>query len=324
VYGGKVAPSSRAPAGNRDDAGRVEPGAQGGFARAVNDTRGSNMRRKSLVIVGAGAALLALTACGPSVAGSAAPAGGASGAASQGQAQGGSDTKVSTVAELGSLVQHNASAKNAVHIDMNMTMNSTDVTASGDMKFAGSQSAMQLNMTIPGAGSMEMVLVDGVEYMKLPAGMAPGGKPWVKLDLSSGNPASAALGSSAAMTQQADPSTLIDKIKSAGTIKSVTQEQLNGQDTTHYSITVDPKKMAADMGATDTEKQALGQLNVGSMPFDVWVDSNNLPVKITSKTATSVAGAGAIEATVTVNYTKWGEQVNVQAPPADQVGTLGG
>lgn len=283
------------------------------------------MRRKSLLIVGAGAALLALTACGPSVAGSAAPVAGGNDAASQGQAaQGGSNTKVSTVAELGSLVQHNASAKNAVHIDMHMTSNGTDVAANGDLKFAGAQSAMHLTMAIPGAGGMEMIMVGGAEYMKLPAGMSPSGKPWVKLDLSGTNPAAAAFGSSAAMSGQADPSTLIDKIKSAGTITSVTQEQLNGQDTTHYAITVDPKKMAADMGASATEKQALDQLTVGSLPFDVWVSSDNLPVKITSKTATSVPGVGAVEATVTVNYSKWGEPVNVQAPPADQVGTLGG
>jgi hypothetical protein len=86
---------------------------------------------------------------------------------------------------------------------------------------------------------------------------------------------------------------------------------------------VDVQKMIATMGTgmSASEQQAMSALGVRSMPFDIWVDSDNLPVKITTKTTTSgLTGSGASEVDMTVTYTNWGESLNIQAPPADQVG----
>ncbi|HEX9339033.1 MAG TPA: hypothetical protein VF892_24240, partial [Pseudonocardiaceae bacterium] len=142
------------------------------------------------------------------------------------------------------------------------------------------------------------------------------------------DPASKSLGSTAGLADQTDPTQLINKIAQAGTITNVTHDSVDGVATTHYSITVDVQKMIATMGGSNNaaEKQAMSQLGLKSMPFDIWVNSDNLPVKITTDLAVgSMAGAGApSQVDVTVNYSHWGESVAIQAPPADQVGTLGG
>jgi hypothetical protein len=289
------------------------------------------MLRKTLLVAGAGAALIALSACGPdNIAGSATSQGsGGAAAASSGpssSAPSGDSQKISTVADLGALVQHNASAKNSVHVQMDMSIPGAGaISAQGDMKFAGTQSAEQMTMTVPGAGAMQMVIVGGNFYMKLPAALSSSDKPWVKVDTSGNDALSQSLGSTASLADQTDPTQLIDKIKSAGTITNTTHEQLNGEATTHYSINVDVKKMAANMASTDTEKQALSQLGATTMPFDIWVNSDNLPVKIVTKIAFPDPTSGKSEqVSMTALYTNWGQPVTVTAPPADQVGTLGG
>jgi hypothetical protein len=290
------------------------------------------MRSKTLLVAGVGAAVLALAGCSPtSINGSAAPQG-ASAASGNGGGQSATDTgKISSLADLGAVVKHNATAKNSVHIQMAMSIPGAGaINASGDMKFAGAQSAERLTMSMPSIGDMGLVVVDGTFYMKLPSGLAGmmGGsddKPWTKVDLNGDDPTAKSLGSTADLADQSDPSEMIDKIKSAGTITKVTQEQLNGEQTTHYAITVDVAKMADTMTGDDAEKQAMSQLGVKSMPFDIWVNSDNLPVRIITKIAyADPLGGGSQQVAMTVNYTNWGQPVTITAPPADQVGSLDG
>ena len=290
------------------------------------------MRSRMLLVAGVGATLLTLAACGSTVTGSPTPVAGGSGG-------GGTTQKITTVSDLGALVQHNATSKNSAHVTMAMNVGGMGaINATGDIKFDGTQSAEQMAMTLPGMGDMQIVVIGTTTYMKLPsdlAGLAGGTgmtKPWMKIDLSGNDALSKSLGSTAGLADQTDPTQLIKKIAQAGTITKVTQDTVDGAPATHYSITVDVQKMLTTMtgNADDTEKQALTQLGLKTMPFDIWVNSDNLPVNITtamafSGSAMSAAGGGApTQVDVTVNYTKWGEPINIQAPPADQVGTLGG
>lgn len=276
------------------------------------------MRSRTLLVAGVGAAVFALAGCAQhTISGSAAPQGAAAQA-------GGVSTTAASVADLGAAVQHNAAEKNSVHVDMNVTVPGAGaLTASGDMRFAGTKSAVHLTMDLPSVGSMEMVVVDGTFYMKLPAGLSSlmGGsddKPWAKVDLGSTDAITQSLGSTADFANQVDPTQMINQIKSAGTITKVTHETLNGQQTTHYAITVDVAKLAG------AEKASMAGLGVSTLPFDIWVNSDN-PVRIITKVgyADPVSGSSQ-QVAVTVNYSNWGQPVTVTAPPADQVGTLDG
>jgi hypothetical protein len=291
------------------------------------------MRSKTLLVAGIGAALITLAGCGGgTVTGSATPQGGGGSGGSQQQQQG-SGQKITTVGDLGALVQHNTSTKNTAHMTMSMDIGGMGaITASGDMKFAGTQTAEQMTMTLPGMGDMQMIMTGTTIYMKIPASLAGMGssdstKPWMKLDLSGNDALSKSLGSTANLADQTDPTQLISKIAQAGTITGVTHDTVDGAATTHYAITVDVQKMIATMGgaADDAQKQAMSQLGLKSMPFNIWVNSDNLPVKITTDLAFANPASGApSQVNMTVLYTKWGESVNIQPPPADQVGTMGG
>ncbi len=283
------------------------------------------MRRFTWTVLAAGVgATIALAGCSTTVTGSAAPQGAAAQAGASQQAG-----TVSTVTDLGAAVQHTASARNSVHVAMSMAIPEAGaITASGVLRYGSAGVAEQLSMTLPGAGAIEIVLLDGSIYEKLPSGVGSTlgtDKPWIKIDLTGpGSPLAGSLGSSATLSDQADPTQLLQQIAKAGTITRTTHETVNGTATTHYAITVDVAKLVATMSGNDQEKQALSELGVTSMPFDIWVDSNNLPVRIMSKTAYANPLTNESAAvTVTINYSGWGQPVTIQAPPADQVGTIG-
>lgn len=277
------------------------------------------MRSRASLVAGVGAAAIALAGCATTISGSAAPAG-TSGS--------GYAAPVRTVEDLGAAVSHNTQAS-AVHMNMAVTVPEVGtITASGDAKFASSQPSEQMTMTIPSVGDMKIVLVSGTIYMSLPpnlsGALSTSGKPWVKLDLNSLNPQFQSLSQSAGLAGQADPTQLLQQISAAGTITKVTHETVDGVPTTHYSITVDVAKMLRSTNASDQEKQALAQLGITTMPFDIWVNSDNLPVRIVTNVPFSEGTTSGQPLSISVNYSNWGEPVTVTAPPADQVTPLGG
>lgn len=282
------------------------------------------MRSRAFLVAGVGAAAIALAGCSSTISGSAAPVGAA-------HTGGGSSDPagIHTVADLGAAVEHNTAAS-SVHLTMSVSIpGAGDITATGKVKFAGAQTQEQMVMALPQVGAMQMVLSSGQLYIELPPnlmGTLNVDKQWVRIDLGGSNPLAQSLGSEADLADQANPSQLINQIAAAGTITKVTQETLNGQPTTHYSITVNVAKMAQTMtGGNASEKQALSQLGITTMPFDIWVNSSNLPVKIITSFAFADPTSGqSQQVKITVNYTMWGLPVDIVVPPASQVGTLGG
>jgi hypothetical protein len=279
------------------------------------------MSVRGIRLLGAGAAGLALLAgCGSGAAGG--PL---------------SPPKISTVADLSTAVSATTSQKGTVRLTMTMDSNATThVTASGSgvIRFYP-QPAGDLTMNIgsPGGASLgqaEAIAVDGAFYMKLPSGFAQNlgrslgsgsdlTKPWLRFDQNGTDPISRLVSPMLNSAQQYDdPAAMIAKIKAAGTITSTTQEQVDGQPTTHYTIKVDIRQLAATLPDSDPEKRLMNQAgNTGltSQTVNVWVNSQGLPVR-------DVITTGQV--TATIDYSDWGTPVTVTAPPADQVGTLPG
>lgn len=276
------------------------------------------MRSRSLVA--AGIAVLAVAGCSTGITGRAAPLGATD--------QGGS-AQIASVADLGSVVQRNADAKDSVHFEGQVDVpDQGALTATGDMKFGSQHASGQLTMNLPGLGQFDVVVIDTAVYMKLPPnllsqlGQSPD-KPWVEVPLD--GTANSAIGSTVNLATEMDPTHMIDEIESAGTISQVSQEQIDGIPTTHYAITVDVAKLARTMTDNPSEEQALTRVNVPTVPFDLWVDVANLPIRIVSTmflAATSTAKPEQV--TMTTNYSQWGEQVSITAPPAAQVTRIGG
>lgn len=278
------------------------------------------MRRTGLLICGTAVAALALAGCGQSsIAGSATANGGNNPAASGGGGVGG----VISVAQLGDLVSANTNKKETAHFSLQVT-GTVGISSSGEVRF-GSPLAMDETTNVPQMGDLEIRVLDNIAYLKLPASIAQmegATKPWVKLDPNGNNPLDKAMAGSLQTAQQdVDPSAMLNKIKSAGTITATSHEQVNGENTTHYTITVDPKKLTTNVAGLGTDANMLPN----SMTVDYWVNSDNLPVKFsTAATVQSPTGGAPIQVNVTGNFTDWGQPVNITAPPADQVGSLGG
>ena len=278
------------------------------------------MRRTALFICGIAAGLATQTACGQSVSGS------ASGVNTGGAA--GNVGGVTTVAQLGELVASHTSGTSA-HISMQIT-GTMGATVTGVIKF-GNPIAMDETTSLAGMGSIEVRIVDNTVYMQLPdsiRSMAGTSTPWVKIDPNGSGPISQLLSGSLSQAQQnADPSKMLDQIKSAGTITSTRSEQLGGQAVTHYTITVDLKKLIDSGNLPAAEAQQLNQaaqLGMKTETINVWTNSDNLPVKFaTSVSLANPQSSGqTIHEDITANFTQWGQPVSVTAPPADQVSTL--
>jgi hypothetical protein len=181
-------------------------------------------------------------------------------------------------------------------------------------------------MTVPNVGPVRVVLVAGMVYLDVPvtAGTkSASGKPWVNVTTikpgTSGQLQS--LARTSILATQADPAHLLQQIASASTITTATHEMLGGVETTHYAITVDTAKLGRSNPA---ERPALRKLGVTSLPFAIWLNGGNLPVRVVTvvpiSAPTVISGR---QFSITVNYTRWGVPVVITAPPANEVTPLG-
>ena len=177
-----------------------------------------------------------------------------------------------------------------------MTVMSTDkagkpqsLTSTSEFVVAGSTRNVKTAI-VSGSGTIEVLIVDGVTYLKDPAPKA-GAKPWLKLDPNGKDFMSALLGGVIGLI--GDPTRLL----TAGSDKAtVTKIGVEGG-LTHYQITGIDKDQSAD----------------------VWVDAQDRPAKLT---ATAPGKPGEAPASIEIVYSDWGAaDITVTAPPADQVGT---
>lgn len=177
-----------------------------------------------------------------------------------------------------------------------------------------------------GVGRMTMVEDGLVMYMSGEAvtGRLPGGKAWVRIDLSK---AASALGVDLSnMTGgQSDPRTSLEQLKEAGNVVEVGHDTIDGVDTTRYSVLVDMRKgLDTVKGA---EREALQQLvdrleQAGGryVPADVWVDGDGY-LRRFHMAMSNYLGSGS-SFTLTMKLSAFGEPVAIAVPPADQVADL--
>jgi hypothetical protein len=249
------------------------------------------------------------------------------GNAQGGGSGGGAPEAATNLVALAKQVGDQTDQSSTAHMKFTGDAGQMKITGEGDMRLGGGEPAMSMDMDTGQTGQMSMVLLDGVLYMKLPAELSQGDKPWIKIDSKDKtNPVAQALSSVVdQMRQNADPRASLEQFEKAGTIDSTSKEELNGEQTTHYKITVDVQKLA-DTQTDPTLKQAMEtaiKSGLKDFPVEVWVNGENLPLrtKVQMPTADPTSGK-SVPVNVQVDYSKWGEPVDIQAPPADQVGEL--
>lgn len=179
---------------------------------------------------------------------------------------------------------------------------------------AGNASDWQADVILDGTDAKDIV-----EYMRLPvlAKQLPGGKPWVKIDLNKlGSLKGVDVTTLLQSAGQQDPTQALQLLQSVGNVKEVGSEQVDGVDTTHYSGTIDPQKVAEKSGITGLAP-VLAASGAQSIPIDVWVDGDGYVRKFQE----SVKGTNAT-VLIAAQLSDFGATVDVTPPPADQTTDL--
>jgi len=167
---------------------------------------------------------------------------------------------------------------------------------------------------------------DGTKvYLSSPLleGALPKGKTWVSGDLEKlGKGQGIDLGQVGAFGES-DPREALDILRGfSGDLEQVGRESVRGVDTTHYRATLDPEKIAAEVGKSKGGGDLVGglvdqvkQAGLREIPVDVWVDDDMLLRRLELKVSSTQSG----DATFTMELYDYGEPVDVTPPPADQV-----
>lgn len=199
------------------------------------------------------------------------------------------------------------------HVEMTIDGAGTAITAQGDVAVGRTPADTVMSMTMDtgatGMGTVSMILVDKVLYVN--AGGLTGDK-YGAIDLDSSSSMIAQQFGS--ITEQLDPSQQLEQFQKALTSleKKGKPETIDGVEAQPYELTIDPSKMV-DLGAG-------GAAVPKTLTYTLYIGPDDLLRRITA----SVAGS-----TVRADYSRWGEKVDVEAPPADQIsqdalGQLGG
>ncbi|WP_375480777.1 hypothetical protein [uncultured Jatrophihabitans sp.] len=284
------------------------------------------LRRAPLVLVLPAAAVLA--ACSSTTAGkgsedtAAATAGSTSTSTSTSSASTSSASAPSTTAStpadahgLGALLQRGVANVQSAHFTLDTKIATQSVTGTGDEKLDhGKVQAFRVTETIGSAGEIEIILVDGKAYAKLPATLNTSGKPFVLLSTNSSNATIRQL--AASITSSLSSGASLQSINALATAATSTRlvgkQEINGVQATHYDLVIDPTKITTD----PTTKQGLTQSGITSIPMQLYVDSQGRPVEVDENI--TVSGQTV---TTKVALSRYNQPVTITAPPASQVST---
>lgn len=192
-------------------------------------------------------------------------------------------------------------------------------TTNGRMQMTMDFSGLPAQVTQNGS-TAEFVLADKVMYLKMPflSGMLPGGKQWMKVDLAAA--AKKAGTSSLGSFGQVDPQQWLQQLLASTDTKKVGTDTVQGEQMTHYRTTIDPAKALSKVPAAQRAalQKAMKQIGMSSVPVDVWVDGKGL-LRRESLSLDYGQGLGNATMKLTFDMHDFGEPVNVEVPPADQV-----
>ena len=179
-------------------------------------------------------------------------------------------------------------------------------TMSGQARFSDGGVDMAASST--GAQAMEIILLDQVMYMKSPD--MGTGDTYLEIDLSDPSSLFGMLG------KATDPEVMFQALETPQALELLGEEEVDGVATNHYRITIDPADYLEAMDFPAAMKEFLPR----EMVTEMWVDGDNLPRKFAQTIETpSQAGGEPVPSTTEGTYSDFGLDVDIEAPPADQI-----
>jgi len=263
--------------------------------------------RRALVSATVPVVLLALAGCGDDTsvakasssstsASTASPSDSGSGGSAGSAGSGAPVTGEAFAAVLKSALDKATTAK------LSMDLGGSAGSAEGEADYTKSPPELAMTMKLAElGGDVEVRMVAGTMYMK----SASFGDKWVSASLDDPSSPLGSLGGLFDMTK--DLQAFADAVTSA----TRASDDVDGETLEHYTATVDTQKLLASMPALSSAAGSLPE----TMTQEWWFDDDGLIRKISG-------GFGASDMTMT--FSDWGDDVSIEAPPADEVTSMPG
>lgn len=173
------------------------------------------------------------------------------------------------------------------------------VRGSGDFRNHPLVGRMRLDAGAVGAGdiTMDEIVSGRVAYLSSDGffGELPPGTQWMAVDYAT----SSGAGTAAAAGQT--PLEGLAQLRAAGAAKKIGDEDVDGVQTTHYSVTIDPSRIPAKAA-----RRAYRSV-------DVWIDGRGL-VRQEMLAYSEHAGGSRVSTSVKIGLSRFGRPVSVQVP----------
>lgn len=204
--------------------------------------------------------------------------------------------------EFTKLISDGLDKSTSAKFAMQVTASGMSIDATGVMDYSQSTPATQMKMKMGQMGDMEAIMVDDTMYMKMPAAAGGAAGKWMKMSVKDamGGQTGGGMG---ALDLRKSLELFTEGVQS---VQSKGGESIDGVDTTHYVVTADLEAISNLIGSgADTAQLPR------TITYDIWLDGDG---RFTQMKA-DMQAAGKI----VMNLTDWGTEVDIKAPPANQV-----
>lgn len=220
-----------------------------------------------------------------------------------------------TAAALSAQVQSAVAGITSAHISLDINLSAQALTGEGDEKLEhGKLVALDISEHLPGGSdTIRIITVGGKTYAKLPPTLNQSGKPYLLVTPASTNAVVKQLAASIdTALSSASLGTVSIFVAAASSIEVKGTALVAGVPTTHYSVTVDIKKLPKTLPGRS--ELAAGELD--TIPMELYIDSQGRPVQVTDRFR--IQGEDVSSKATVTGYDR---PVTITAPPANQVGT---
>ena len=195
------------------------------------------------------------------------------------------------------------SAKFSLAVAGNAEGQAVDLT--GDGAFDAATGAFEVQVTLPaemGGAALTMRLVDGTAYVSGAPLTAQG--QWLRMPLD-------AVAAGGLDTSAMDPAKTLEQLQAvADDVREVPAQTVRGVEAEGYAGTIDVAKAVELLPPEQRTPDATAAAQeIGDIPFTLYVDEQNRPVRMTQQVAVDGATVD-----ITMDYYDWGSDVDVAAP----------
>jgi hypothetical protein len=215
-------------------------------------------------------------------------------------------------------VRHAArkTATTSEHVTMTQKFSGATTTGSGDFSSSPLTGSAVVSDSVSGHTTKFHAIVSGPSvYERETAGPDTGdvapGKKWVMVDFAKKKGGIV----DPAMELARSPMEALQQLEAAGTATEVGTDTIDGVATTHYRISLDLSKLPSRANSAYLIRPKYGAINV-------WIGSADGYVYRDTVAVTDRGGSGST-LTSSVNFSKFGEAVHVNAPPASETLDIG-